>query len=159
MSQKISPLAGKPAPASILVDIPKLLAAYADLRPDPSVAAQRVAFGTSGHRGNSFERSFNEWHILAISAPSVAGVSRSARRVLLGRLPSKVRCGTSAAGVPSARTSSAVRPNASASPCAIMLAIRRSCWSPPLPSGSGLSGSQKPRKSHGSRRVPWCSSW
>ena len=67
MSQKISPLAGKPAPVSILVDIPKLLAAYADLKPDPSVAAQRVAFGTSGHRGSSFDRSFNEWHILAIS--------------------------------------------------------------------------------------------
>ena len=67
MSQKISPLAGKPAPKSILVDIPKLLAAYADLKPDPSVTAQRVAFGTSGHRGSSFERSFNEWHILAIS--------------------------------------------------------------------------------------------
>jgi len=67
MSQHISPLAGKPAPSSILVDIPKLLAAYADLKPDPSVAAQRVAFGTSGHRGSSFERSFNEWHILAIS--------------------------------------------------------------------------------------------
>jgi len=67
MSQHISPLAGKPAPTSILVDIPKLLAAYADLKPDPSVAAQRVAFGTSGHRGSSFERSFNEWHILAIS--------------------------------------------------------------------------------------------
>ncbi|MES2313506.1 MAG: phosphoglucomutase (alpha-D-glucose-1,6-bisphosphate-dependent) [Pseudomonadota bacterium] len=67
MSQHISPLAGKPAPTSILVDIPKLLAAYADLKPDPSVAAQRVAFGTSGHRGSSFERCFNEWHILAIS--------------------------------------------------------------------------------------------
>ena len=67
MSQKISPLAGKPAPASILVDVPKLLAAYADLKPDPSVAAQRVAFGTSGHRGCSFDRSFNETHILAIS--------------------------------------------------------------------------------------------
>jgi phosphoglucomutase len=67
MSQHISPLAGKPAPTSILVDIPKLLAAYADLKPDPSVAAQRVAFGTSGHRGSSFERGFNEWHILAIS--------------------------------------------------------------------------------------------
>jgi phosphoglucomutase len=67
MSQHINPLAGKPAPTSILVDIPKLLAAYADLKPDPSVAAQRVAFGTSGHRGSSFERSFNEWHILAIS--------------------------------------------------------------------------------------------
>ncbi|MFC5581555.1 phosphoglucomutase (alpha-D-glucose-1,6-bisphosphate-dependent) [Rhodanobacter terrae] len=67
MSQHISPLAGKPAPTSILVDIPKLLAAYADLKPDPTVAAQRVAFGTSGHRGSSFEHSFNEWHILAIS--------------------------------------------------------------------------------------------
>jgi phosphoglucomutase len=67
MSQKISPLAGKPAPKSILVDIPKLLAAYSDLKPDPSVPAQRVAFGTSGHRGSSFDRSFNEWHILAIS--------------------------------------------------------------------------------------------
>ncbi|HWU75058.1 MAG TPA: phosphoglucomutase (alpha-D-glucose-1,6-bisphosphate-dependent) [Rhodanobacter sp.] len=67
MSQKISPLAGKPAPKSILVDIPKLLAAYADIRPDASVPAQRVAFGTSGHRGSSLDGSFNEWHILAIS--------------------------------------------------------------------------------------------
>ena len=67
MSQDISPLAGKPAPRSILVDVDKLLAAYAELQPDPSVAAQRVAFGTSGHRGSSFERSFNEWHILAIT--------------------------------------------------------------------------------------------
>ena len=67
MSTRISPLAGKPAPKSILVDVPKLLGAYADLQPDPSIAAQRVAFGTSGHRGSSFERSFNEWHILAIS--------------------------------------------------------------------------------------------
>ena len=45
----------------------KLLAAYVDLRPDPAVPAQRVAFGTSGHRGSSFERSFNEWHVLAIT--------------------------------------------------------------------------------------------
>ena len=67
MSQQISPLAGQPAPPSILVDVPQLLAAYADLQPDPAVPAQRVAFGTSGHRGSSFERSFNEWHILAIS--------------------------------------------------------------------------------------------
>ena len=63
----ISPLAGKPAPRSLLVDVPGLLAAYADLRPDPAVPAQRVAFGTSGHRGSSFERSFNEWHVLAIT--------------------------------------------------------------------------------------------
>ena len=65
MSQKIDPLAGKPAPASALVDVQKLLAAYFDLKPDPSVTTQRVAFGTSGHRGSSFDRSFNEWHILA----------------------------------------------------------------------------------------------
>lgn len=63
----ISPLAGKPAPKELLVDVPKLLAAYVDLRPDPAIAVQRVAFGTSGHRGISFERSFNEWHVLAIS--------------------------------------------------------------------------------------------
>jgi phosphoglucomutase len=67
MSTALSPLAGKPAPKSALVDVHKLLAAYADLRPDAGVAAQRVTFGTSGHRGSSFERSFNEWHVLAIS--------------------------------------------------------------------------------------------
>jgi phosphoglucomutase len=67
MSTAISPLAGKPTPQALLVDVSKLLAAYVDLRPDPTVPAQRVAFGTSGHRGNSFERSFNEWHVLAIS--------------------------------------------------------------------------------------------
>jgi len=67
MGVVISPLAGKLAPPSLLVDIPKLLAAYVDLRPDPGVPAQRVAFGTSGHRGSSFDRSFNEWHVLAIS--------------------------------------------------------------------------------------------
>ncbi|HWG67014.1 MAG TPA: alpha-D-glucose phosphate-specific phosphoglucomutase, partial [Rhodanobacteraceae bacterium] len=65
--EKISPLAGKPAPKDILVDIGKLLAAYADIRPDPSNPAQRVAFGTSGHRGSSLDGSFNEWHILAIT--------------------------------------------------------------------------------------------
>jgi phosphoglucomutase len=67
MSQKISPLAGKPAPTSILVDVPKLLAAYVDLKPDLSEPSQRVSFGTSGHRGSSLDRSFNEWHILATS--------------------------------------------------------------------------------------------
>ena len=64
---KISPLAGKPAPKDILVDLQKLLAAYADIRPDPSDPAQRVVFGTSGHRGSSLDGSFNEWHILAIT--------------------------------------------------------------------------------------------
>jgi phosphoglucomutase len=67
VSTTISALAGKPAAESLLIDVPKLLAAYVDLRPDPTVPAQRVAFGTSGHRGSSFERSFNEWHVLAIS--------------------------------------------------------------------------------------------
>ncbi|MGI8955757.1 MAG: phosphoglucomutase (alpha-D-glucose-1,6-bisphosphate-dependent) [Chthoniobacterales bacterium] len=64
---KISPLAGKPAPAEILVDVPRLITAYYADVPDPAVAAQRVAFGTSGHRGSSFQRAFNEWHILAIT--------------------------------------------------------------------------------------------
>jgi len=63
----ISPLAGKPAPQSILADIPRLMTAYYTDVPDPSVPAQRVTFGTSGHRGSSLERSFNEWHVLAIS--------------------------------------------------------------------------------------------
>lgn len=63
----VSPLAGKPAEPSLLVNVPRLITAYYEDRPDPSVLAQRVAFGTSGHRGSSFERAFNEWHILAIT--------------------------------------------------------------------------------------------
>ncbi len=67
MSQLISPLAGKPLQADQLVDLQGLLAAYCDLQPDPGVPAQRVAFGTSGHRGTSFDGSFNAWHVLAIT--------------------------------------------------------------------------------------------
>ena len=67
MSTHISPLAGKPAPASVLIDVDKLVAAYYAERPDSSVPAQRVAFGTSGHRGSAFDVSFNEWHVLAIT--------------------------------------------------------------------------------------------
>ncbi|UZJ58319.1 phosphoglucomutase (alpha-D-glucose-1,6-bisphosphate-dependent) [Pseudomonas sp. KU26590] len=63
----ISPFAGKLAPAELLVDLPRLVTAYYTGQPDASVATQRVAFGTSGHRGSSFELSFNEWHVLAIS--------------------------------------------------------------------------------------------
>ena len=63
----VSPRAGQPADASLLVDVPKLIAAYYEDRPDPSIPAQRVAFGTSGHRGSSFDRAFNQWHILAIT--------------------------------------------------------------------------------------------
>ncbi len=64
---KVSPLAGKPASASILANIPRLVTAYYSERPDPAIAAQRVAFGTSGHRGSAFDVAFNEAHILAIS--------------------------------------------------------------------------------------------
>jgi phosphoglucomutase len=64
---KIHPMAGKPADPSNLVNLPKLLSAYYVERPDPSIREQQVSFGTSGHRGSSFDRSFNEWHILAIT--------------------------------------------------------------------------------------------
>ena len=67
MATKVSPLAGQPAQAAQLVDVDKLIAAYSEVHPDPSVAAQRVAFGTSGHRGCSFDGSFNEAHVLAIT--------------------------------------------------------------------------------------------
>ncbi|HEX7591156.1 MAG TPA: hypothetical protein VF375_04325, partial [Candidatus Limnocylindrales bacterium] len=61
----MSEQAGKPAEASMLVDVGKLVDAYYDIHPDPNVPAQAVAFGTSGHRGSSLNGSFNEDHILA----------------------------------------------------------------------------------------------
>jgi phosphoglucomutase len=64
---KVSPLAGKPVEQSQLVDVPRLVTAYFAGKPDPANPAQRVAFGTSGHRGSSFDTAFNEGHILAIS--------------------------------------------------------------------------------------------
>jgi phosphoglucomutase len=67
LSSRLNPLAGQPAPAAVLVDIPKLITAYYSERPDPQVPAQRVAFGTSGHRGSSLEIGFNEAHVLSIS--------------------------------------------------------------------------------------------
>jgi phosphoglucomutase len=60
-------LAGKPAPRSLLANIPRLVTAYYARRPDVSDPTQRVAFGTSGHRGSSLKNSFNEEHILAVS--------------------------------------------------------------------------------------------
>jgi phosphoglucomutase len=63
----VSPLAGTPVPPSMLVNVPRLVTAYYAEHPDHQVAAERVAFGTSGHRGSAFERSFNEAHILAIA--------------------------------------------------------------------------------------------
>jgi len=72
---KTSPFAGKPTEPSMLVNVPKLVTAYYSEVPDPSVPAQRVAFGTSGHRGSSFKQSFNELAshsraILVVRAPS-----------------------------------------------------------------------------------------
>jgi phosphoglucomutase len=64
---KVNPLAGKPAQLAMLVSVPRLVTAYYSNIPDPSVPAQRVEFGTSGHRGSAFDNSFNEWHVLAIS--------------------------------------------------------------------------------------------
>ena len=67
MAADINPLAGKPATSAMLANIPRLVTAYFAGKPDPSVPAQRVAFGTSGHRGSALNNAFNEAHILAIS--------------------------------------------------------------------------------------------
>lgn len=67
MPENISPLAGKPVPPTLLVNIPRLVTAYYALTPDADIISQRVAFGTSGHRGSAFATSFNEAHILAIT--------------------------------------------------------------------------------------------
>jgi len=63
----ISPLAGKPADQSLLINVPRLVTAYYTGQPDPSIPAQRVVFGTSGHRGSALDNAFNEAHILAIT--------------------------------------------------------------------------------------------
>ncbi len=63
----LSPLAGKPAPKELLIDVARLEREYFERTPEPDDPAQRVAFGTSGHRGSSLRGSFNEAHILAIT--------------------------------------------------------------------------------------------
>ena len=63
----LSPLAGRPAPPDVLIDVDRLIAAYYDRRPDPANPRERVAFGTSGHRGAAEDGAFNEAHILAIT--------------------------------------------------------------------------------------------
>ena len=65
MSPRINPLAGHPAPAAMLVNVPRLITAFYSERPDPASALERVAFGTSGHRGSAFNASFNDVHIAA----------------------------------------------------------------------------------------------
>ena len=77
MSGNVSALAGKPAPRSLLANIPRLVTAYFALTPDPAIASQRVVFGTSGHRGTAFAASFNEAHVLAITQ-AVCAYRRSA---------------------------------------------------------------------------------
>ena len=67
MTTRVSEFAGQPAQAAQLVDVSALVTSYYSRRPDPAVPAQRVSFGTSGHRGSSFDASFNEAHVLAIS--------------------------------------------------------------------------------------------
>ena len=63
----IRPLAGQSAPASALTDVGKPVSATQTEMPDPTVATQRVAFGTSGHRGSAIDRRFKAWHLLAIT--------------------------------------------------------------------------------------------
>src|SRR5690606_23403588 len=63
----LHPLAGQPAPPELLTNIPRLISSYYTEKPDPSDSTQRIAFGTSGHRGSSESKSFNEAHILAVS--------------------------------------------------------------------------------------------
>jgi phosphoglucomutase len=75
---KISPLAGHIAPAGMLLDVSKLVTAYYTEIPDPSVPAERVVFGTSGHRGSAFDRTFNERHVVAI-AEAICRYRRSNR--------------------------------------------------------------------------------
>lgn len=67
VEEKGNPLAGKPAPADILIDVAKLLDDYYTVHPDPANPLQQVSFGTSGHRGSSTNGTFNEAHILAVS--------------------------------------------------------------------------------------------
>ena len=63
----LHPLAGKPAPREILVNVPRLITAYFSQKPDVTQPGQEISFGTSGHRGSSLKNSFNEGHILAIT--------------------------------------------------------------------------------------------
>jgi phosphoglucomutase len=67
MAAHVDPLAGQPIDPSRLVNVPRLVSAYFAGKPDPAIATQRVAFGTSGHRGSALHNSFNENHILAVS--------------------------------------------------------------------------------------------
>lgn len=62
-----SPTAGNLVDPAALVDVPRLVTAYFTAEPDPAAPAQRIAFGTSGHRGSALHNSFNQPHVLAIA--------------------------------------------------------------------------------------------
>src|SRR5216110_905968 len=95
----LSPLAGKPAPPDVLIDVDRLIAAYHDRRPDPANPRERVAFGTSGHRGAAEDGAFNEAHILAITQ---AICEHRARAGITG--PLFLGADTHAASAPALRT-------------------------------------------------------
>ena len=95
----LSPLAGKPAPPDVLIDVDRLIAAYYDRRPDPDNPRERVAFGTSGHRGAPEDGAFNEAHILAITQ---AICEHRARAGITG--PLFLGADTHAASAPALRT-------------------------------------------------------
>jgi phosphoglucomutase/phosphomannomutase-like protein len=94
---KVSPLAGTLAPPSMLVNVPRLVTAYYADHPDASVATERVAFGTSGHRGSALQRTFNEAHILAITqaictyrhAHGIGWIEKTANALLADRRSSR----------------------------------------------------------------------
>src|ERR1700734_3789165 len=77
MPENVSPFAGKPTEPSMLVNVPRLVTAYFAGKPDMTIASQRVAFGTSGHRGSAFDNAFNQFQILAISQAICHHRSRS----------------------------------------------------------------------------------
>ena len=99
----LSPLAGKPAPREVLVDVDALIAAYYERQPDPARAEERVSFGTSGHRGSSLASAFNEAHILA----TTQAICEYRKAQGIGSRLSD----------PSARVSPARRPSACSSAC------------------------------------------
>lgn len=88
-AEGVHPLAGKPAPESLLVNGPRLVTAYYAEQPDPSEATQRPVFGTSGHRGSSLQASFNEAHVLAAT-----------QAICLYRRPTGSTARSSSAGTP-----------------------------------------------------------
>jgi phosphoglucomutase len=132
MSAQINPLAGKPAPTDRLVNVSKLVAAYYDQRPDPSIPAQQVAFGTSGHRGSSFDTAFNEAHVLAISQ-AICLYRRGQKQRLAQLSPQQIR---SAELAGEAIQSTLTQAPGNGAPIGGLKVITRSGWFAARPSGT-----------------------